>query len=83
MSSLHLQSEVHRNLSRHQPQCQRAARRDPQTDPTKETTVLRRRWKGIITSPLVQVSWCSASEYEGEANVLLDFRQRRFEIQKL
>lgn len=74
MSGLHVQSQVHRNLSWHQPQCQRAARRDPQTDPTKETPVLRRRRKRIIASPLVQVSWCSASEYEGEANVLLDFR---------
>lgn len=73
MSSLHVQSQVHRNLSRHQPQCQRASRRDPQTDPTKETTVLRRRWKGVIPCPLVQDSRCSAGKYEGETNVLLDF----------
>lgn len=61
VSSLHVQSQVHRNLSRHQPQRQRASRWDSQTDPAKETTVLRRRGKGVITSPLVQVSWCSAS----------------------
>lgn len=83
MPRVYLQSEVHRSISRDQPQRRRTPSGDPDSDQAKTAAVLRGRRPGIFPSSLVQIARSSPSQYESKTDVHLDFRKRRLQVQKL
>lgn len=83
MPRLHVQSEIHRSISRDQPQRRRAPSWYFKPNQAKAAAVFSRRREGIVPCPLVQIPRRGPSEYESPPNVHVDLRQRRFQIQKL
>ena len=80
MFSLHIPRQVRRDIGRHQSQRGRIAGRHSAANTFEEA---ERGGTGGRWPAVVQESRRHSRQHEGQTNVYLDFRPRRFEVQEL